>query len=663
MYKFLYTILIFIVIFAGCSSQNNNTQQTYVPDLKDDFYEAVNYAALSSWVIPENEKSKSVFTIMDDNIKERLKNITQQLVDNKSALKGSDEYNTAAFYETINDFETRNKSGLGLLQNDIDKIDKAANINEFLKALFEMEKKYSFKSLMNIDVMADYNDSNKYVYYSSVYTLLSKEQFNDENQIYKNHLKTLLTKLFTINGKTEQESAVIVDNVLNMMHDIASVSLSADEATNPDKTYNVSNFTKYAAALNNVITVEELSSLYGVTGDTTLIVTEIDAFNKTVEYVKEENLELLKNYVKSAVYYVTAQYTDMESLLAYNEYNNKINGVLESKSIDEINNKIINDTMNYELGRIYINQYFSDEIKNNIELMINNIKNIYKERINKLSWMSNDTKIKAVEKLDKMKYIVGVGEKSVWPQDIFKYQLDKKSEGGLAINNFLKIREAAHAYYLKEYENGSTVDKNILLNAPQVVNAYYDPVSNSINILPGIVQFPVYSKDMPLESNLGGLGAIIGHEITHAFDNQGALFDADGNYGTSWWQPEDEQEFEKLTKKVISYYDNYTINGQNVNGTLTLSENIADLGGMACITEYAVSNGLDLDKIYKSYASIWAIKDRPEYEAYKLIVDVHSPGKVRVNAVLSAIDNFYTTYDIKETDGMYKEPSIRPSIW
>ncbi|HIZ88932.1 MAG TPA: hypothetical protein H9804_03220, partial [Candidatus Mucispirillum faecigallinarum] len=248
----------------------------------------------------------------------------------------------------------------------------------------------------------------------------------------------------------------------------------------------------------------------------------------------------------------------MESLLAYNEYNNKINGVLESKSIDEINNKIINDTMNYELGRIYINQYFSDEIKNNIELMINNIKNIYKERINKLSWMSNDTKIKAVEKLDKMKYIVGVGENSVWPQDIFKYQLDKKSEGGLAINNFLKIKEAAHAYYLKEYENGSTVDKNILLDAPQVVNAYYDPVSNSINILPGIVQFPVYSKDMPLESNLGGIGSIIAHEITHAFDNQGALFDADGNYGTSWWQPEDEQEFEKLTKKVISYYDNYT---------------------------------------------------------------------------------------------------------
>ena len=526
-----------------------------------------------------------------------------------------------------------------------------------------MEKKYSLKSFMNIDVMVDYNDSNKYVYCSEVYTLISKEQFNDENQIYKNYLKTLLTKLFIINGKTEQEAVVIVENVLNMVHDIASVTLSADEATNPDKTYNVTNFTNYAAALNNVITVEELSSLYGVTGDTTLIVSEIDAFNKTIDYLKEENLELLKNYVKSAVYYATAQYTDMESLLAYNEYNNKINGILESKSIDEINNKIVNNIMKYELGRIYISQYFSDEIKNNIELMINNIKNIYKERINKLSWMSNDTKIKAREKLDKIKYIVGVGENSVWPQDIFKYQLDKKSEGGAAINNFLKIREAAHAYYLKEYQNGSKVDKNILSSAPQTVNAYYDPVSNSINILPDIVQFPIYSKDMPLESNLGGLGFIIGHEITHAFDNQGALFDADGNYGTSWWQPEDEQEFEKLTKKVISYYDNYTINGQNVNGTLTLSENIADLGGMACITEYAVSNGLDLDKIYKSYASIWAIKDRPEYEAYKLIIDTHSPGKVRVNAVLSAIDEFYTLYNIKETDSMYKEPSIRPSIW
>lgn len=526
-----------------------------------------------------------------------------------------------------------------------------------------MEKKYSLKSFMNIDVMVDYNDNNKYVYCSEVYTLISKEQFNDENQIYKNYLKTLLTKLFTINGKTEQESAVIVDNVLNMMHDIASVSLSADEATNPDKTYNVSNFTNYAAALNNVITVEELSSLYGVTGDTTLIVTEIDAFNKTVKYVKEENLELLKNYVKSAVYYVTAQYTDMESLLAYNEYNNKINGVLESKSIDEINNKIINDTMNYELGRIYINQYFSDEIKNNIELMINNIKNIYKERINKLSWMSNDTKIKAVEKLDKMKYIVGVGENSVWPQDIFKYQLDKKSEGGLAINNFLKIKEAAHAYYLKEYENGSTVDKNILLDAPQVVNAYYDPVSNSINILPGIVQFPVYSKDMPLESNLGGIGSIIAHEITHAFDNQGALFDADGNYGTSWWQPEDYAKFQELTYKVVAYYDNYTINGVHVNGEQTLGENIADLGAMSCVTEYAKNKGYDLDKVYKSYAKNWAIKTTPEYSNLLLAVDAHSPNKVRVNAVISAMDDFYTLYDIKETDGMYKEPSIRPSIW
>ncbi|MCI6475471.1 MAG: M13 family metallopeptidase [Mucispirillum sp.] len=563
----------------------------------------------------------------------------------------------------MNDFETRNKSGIGLLQNDIDKIDKAANINEFLKALFEVEKKYSLKSFMNIDVMVDYNDNNKYVYCSEVYTLISKEQFNDENQIYKNYLKTLLTKLFIINGKTEQEAVVIVENVLNMMHDIASVTLSADEATNPDKTYNVTNFTNYAAALNNVITVEELSSLYGVTGDTTLIVSEIDAFNKTIDYLKEENLELLKNYVKSAVYYATAQYTDMESLLAYNEYNNKINGILESKSIDEINNKIVNNIMKYELGRIYISQYFSDEIKNNIELMINNIKNIYKERINKLSWMSNDTKIKAVEKLDKMKYIVGVGENSVWPQDIFKYQLDKKSEGGLAINNFLKIKEAAHAYYLKEYENGSTVDKNILLDAPQVVNAYYDPVSNSINILPGIVQFPVYSKDMPLESNLGGIGSIIAHEITHAFDNQGALFDADGNYGTSWWQPEDYAKFQELTYKVVAYYDNYTINGVHVNGEQTLGENIADLGAMSCVTEYAKNKGYDLDKVYKSYAKNWAIKTTPEYSNLLLAVDAHSPNKVRVNAVISAMDDFYTLYDIKETDGMYKEPSIRPSIW
>ena len=148
-----------------------------------------------------------------------------------------------------------------------------------------------------------------------------------------------------------------------------------------------------------------------------------------------------------------------------------------------------------------------------------------------------------------------------------------------------------------------------------------------------------------------------------AFDNRGSLFDAHGNYGNSWWTAEDMAEYKKRQQKTIEYYNGYELNGVPVNGTLTLSENIADLGAVACITDYAVTNDLNLQSLYTAYAKIWAIKARPEYLANQLLIDIHSPGKIRANAVLSATDDFYTAFDIKETDGMYKPKEERPSIW
>lgn len=217
-------------------------------------------------------------------------------------------------------------------------------------------------------------------------------------------------------------------------------------------------------------------------------------------------------------------------------------------------------------------------------------------------------------------------------------------------------------YYHREYTAGNPVNKNIMVDAPQTVNAYYLPTANKIKILAGILQAPVYSIESSMEEKIGGVGTIIAHEITHAFDYSGSQFDENGNQA-NWWQETDRENFIKETQKIVNYYNGFNLNDQNINGSLTLSENIADLGAVACITEYALTNQLNLKDVYIAYTKLFAIKIRPEALLKQILTDVHSPAKIRVNAVLSATDEFYTAFDIKETDGMYIPKEERPSLW
>ena len=312
---------------------------------------------------------------------------------------------------------------------------------------------------------------------------------------------------------------------------------------------------------------------------------------------------------------------------------------------------------------MYAEKYVSGDIITNITKMVDDIRAVYRQRLNNLSWMGAETKAAAIDKLDKMQVVVGYDKNATWPQDLYVLYYTNKNEGGIYINNLLADAEAAMNYM---FENkAKPVNKNIISEAPQTINAFYSQQHNKIIILAGILQSPFYSKDATIEENIGGIGTIIAHEITHAFDSNGALFDANGNFnfGNSWWTAEDIDGYKKLQQKAIDYYNGFQIENQYVNGTLTLSENIADLGAVSCVTEYAKNNNYNLQAIYIAYARIWAIKARPEYLASQLLIDNHAPGKIRANAVLSATDDFYTAFDIKETDGMYKPKEVRPSIW
>lgn len=661
MKKILYVLTAALLLMYGCANEkDNNTSAAAAPDLKDDFYESVNYDQLSSWVIPADKSSISHLTNMIDTNYERLNGLIQQAVSSNPVKEtNKDEYNIKALYETAEDWEKRNISGFGDLQSYLDRIDGAVTIYDLLKINMEMNRTYGITPIFSISVGPDLNNAKIHSYYLGVNFALSRENWTSENDLFRSSFTEFLKNLWILNGTQPQEAEQIVNNVTSMMLEIAKMALTISESSNPEN-YNPCPMSDIPAKLNNSIKLDDLLQYYEAGAGDTVFVTDTGALNKLAEYLTENNLPLLKNYIKSLIYIQSSNVVGLESYKAYLAYSAQISGLTEIKSVEKSINEQLQNELFFELGRMYAAKYVSEEIQTNIRNMITDIQNIYRQRLSNLSWMSDETKAAALNKLDKMKVIVGYDETGVWPQDLYEFYYTAKNEGGIFINNILSAKKANTDYSFKS--KNEPVRNDILVEGPQTVNAFYSPTNNSIMILAGILQSPIYSIDASPEENAGGIGTIIAHEITHAFDNNGAKFDADGNFA-NWWQESDFQKFNELTKKAVAYYNTYEIKGYPINGTLTLSENIADLGAVSCITEYALNKEYDLSKVYTAYGKMWATKKTDASEISAILNDVHSPAKIRVNAVLSAMDKFYEIFDIQIGNGMYKAPEERPSIW
>lgn len=661
MKKILYVLTAALLLMYGCANEkDNNTSAAAAPDLKDDFYESVNYDQLSSWVIPADKSSISHLTNMIDTNYERLNDLIQQAVSSNPVKEtNKDEYNIKALYETAADWEKRNISGFGDLQSYLDRIDGAVTIYDLLKINMEMNRTYGITPIFSISVGPDLNNAKIHSYYLGVNFALSRENWTSENDLFRSSFTEFLKNLWILNGTQPQEAEQIVNNVTSMMLEIAKMALTISESSNPEN-YNPCPMSDIPAKLNNSIKLDDLLQYYEAGAGDTVFVTDTGALNKLAEYLTENNLPLLKNYIKSLIYIQSSNVVGLESYKAYLAYSAQISGLTEIQSVEKSINEQLQNELFFELGRMYAAKYVSEEIQTNIRNMITEIQNIYRQRLSNLSWMSDETKAAALNKLDKMKVIVGYDETGVWPQDLYEFYYTAKNEGGIFINNILSAKKANTDYSFKS--KNEPVRNDILVEGPQTVNAFYSPTNNSIMILAGILQSPIYSIDASPEENAGGIGTIIAHEITHAFDNNGAKFDADGNFA-NWWQESDFQKFNELTKKAVAYYNTYEIKGYHINGTLTLSENIADLGAVSCITEYALNKEYDLSKVYTAYGKMWATKKTDASEISAILNDVHSPAKIRVNAVLSAMDKFYEIFDIQIGNGMYKAPEERPSIW
>ncbi len=628
---------------------------------QDDYYEYVNENILNEIELSATDAHWDWFSELSAYVSEEMSDITRDLVDDgKDYPKGSSEQKIKDLYECVSDIDNRNETGLGELQPYMDAIRGAQTIDEYVAALAKLSGDYGFSSIVGgYSIMQDRMDSGKYaVYMMYADTLIGKEYIeNPESGEYVDLYLDYINDMLTEFGLSSDEAAAGTDEIETLLRDICSATLSTEQLYDPAITYNP--YTKkQLQQLYTNINVNDMLKALKIDGQSQYIVMDVGQAEKINSLLVEENLQALKDYSTFVMLNDIAEYSAQGYARLKEDMDNALYGITQRWDDERVYMNLTQDLLPWDFGEIYVERHFSESDKENVEEMIELILDEYEDIIMRQEWLSDATKQKAVRKLETMQIKIGYPDE--WPAAKDMMQVVPVSEGGSLISNMLTSMQVAIDDSLSKL--GEPVDKSEWEVTPQTINAYYSPQNNEIVFPAAILQYPFYSGRRDEASNLGGIGYIIAHEISHAFDSSGSLYDEYGNYNV-WWTDEEREEYDRLSQSIIDYYNGYEMMGIAVNGDLTLMENIADLGAVTCIAAIIGDDDEALDAAFGQMAYNWASEDTASYMMYLMNMDTHAPNKIRVNAVLSSCDAFYEVYDIDESDGMYVAPEDRVGIW
>lgn len=645
-----------------------NTNVITVADslrLQDDFYNVINKQWLNTAKIDTGKTSNSTFMEADKTLTEQKKQIIKDLLANeKSYSENSDEKKIINLYKNTLNMEARNKQGIEPIKKMIEEINNIKSTKDI--ANLNTESKIG-NPLLQIVCQVDLKDANKHALYIAPPTLSlgNSDEYvkpTENSKKVKGLVETYYINLLTLSGYTNDQAKAKVDNLFKFENMIAPSITGKEELSKNDNAIDE----QY-----NVYTLDQLDSLAPNLNIKTIIKNdEINNVNKVIltepkwlkslnDIYTEENLPIIKDYLEIINIGSAALYLGEDFEKAATAFNNAYLGSQGDIPQDEKAIDMVNSALGEPFGKIYIQKYFSDKVKNDVTDITNEVISTYKNRINNLNWMSATTKKSAIEKLDKLNIQIAYPDK--W-EDYSKLQIRSYEEGGSLWENIDNLTKFAHEKSICKLNE--PVDKTKFACPPQTINAFYNATSNTITVPAGILQGAFYDANASKEKNLGAIGAIIGHEVSHAFDNTGAKFDADGNLN-NWWTQEDYNKFEEKTKKVRAFYNEVKLdNGKNVNGDLTVGENIADIGGLACTLDIlSKMSNPDYKAFFESNATVWREINTNEYADYRLQYDAHSPNKVRNNIVLAQFNKFDETYGLKQGDKMYIKPEDRVQIW
>lgn len=652
-----------LTILVGCCegcAEKNIPVLIQDEKAKDDFYEYVNHDFLSYISLGNQSVQWTWFGELDASIHYQFKNLIQSAKEDPEAKKEEAICKILDLDACISDWDSRNRDGLWKLQSNLEKLEQCTSIEEYVDCLAETYAEYGLASLLGGYVVdADYLDSQQNaVYLLGADTLLGKEYYEDPDMASTVSMYTsYIEEMLTIYGVSEQEAKDKATQIQNFVKDLSLHSLAIEEYMNPQKTYHRYSKQELIRLFHNA-NYEQVLRIEGIDQVDTFIVREVEQATWVNSILKEENLELLKWYSIFVALNDMAQYASREYAVCHQKMENKLYGTRNDLDNEDEKLYLEEQILPWEFAQVYTKFFYQNCDIQNIEDLVEKIKAAYLDILKHQDWMSAETKKKAQTKLKKMGIKIGFPDDMEWY--LHEIEITPLEQGGSLIKNMLRYM---HKNVLSQKEKiGKPVNKQNWSMTPQTINAYYSPTNNEIVFPAAILQPPFYSDEYSLGKNLGGIGFIIAHEMSHAFDSNGSMYDEKGNVN-DWWSNEERKKYQSLGKNIIDYYQSYDVIGIPVNGELTLAENIADLGAMTCITHILEKDEAQLQEAFLQYASIWASKTSIWYQTYLLHSDCHAPNKVRVNAVLSSCDEFYQVYQIKPQDGMYKQRNRRVGIW
>lgn len=665
-----------LAVAAGCDSKKEAVMTSGI-DLTNldttavqgaDFYQY----ACGGWMKKHpltNEYSRfGSFDMLAENNREQLKGLIVEIAAGQNA-QGTIGQKIGDIYNLAMDSVKLNADGVTPIQADLEKIASVKDKSEIVPLMAELAHSGVFP-YFSFYVGADIMDSksNLFQLYQGGISLGEKEYYLDNDDVtvnIRNKYKEHIVKMFQLAGFDEAAAKKNMEAVMDIETRIAKASFSAVEQRNPAANYHKMSLDELKKEIPGIDWDAFLNGI-GVKGVTELSVSQVEPIKEVEKIINSLPVENQIAYMQWSLIDRAAGYLS-DDLVAQNFdfYGKTLSGKQTNQPRWKRAVSTVNGVLGEAVGQMYVEKYFPAAAKERMVQLVKNLQTALGERIRNLEWMGDSTKIKAIEKLNS--FYVKVGYPDKW-RDYTGLNIEKDSYWA----NVKRATEFELDYMLSKA--GKPVDRDEWGMTPQTVNAYYNPTTNEICFPAGILQYPFFDMNADDAFNYGAIGVVIGHEMTHGFDDQGRQFDKDGNL-KDWWTAEDAKRFEERAQVMVNFFDSIQVlPGLNANGSLTLGENIADHGGLQVSFQafknatkdapLPVKDGFTPEqRFFLSYAGVWAGNIRDEQIRLQTKSDPHSLGRWRVNGALPQIGAWYDAFGIKEGDPMYLAPEKRVSIW
>jgi putative endopeptidase len=634
----------------------------------DNFFDYANGTWIKNNPIPAKETRWGSFNVLAQGNIDKMLTLLGD-VSKDTHAKGSLEQRVGDLYASAMDTAGIEKMGYAPIKPELERVGKIADLNGVIKeAIFERTHGEG-SPLFGFSVDADAKHTTKNIgdLGQGGTTLPDRDNYlkvNPRNQKIQDAYKQYIVTLFTLTGTGSDEAAKNAATILGIETSLAKAQLSRVMLRDPKVTYNkftVAAFSKTTPHLNWVALLPELK----VPNQDSLLVDEPSFFKSEDSLLAATPVADWKVYLKWSILKGSASTLSSPFVQANFAFSSTISGQKVQTPRKERMARLVDGSEGELLGQLYVAKYFTPAAKAYMVGLVNNLKETLGERIKNLDWMSDETKARALKKL--AAFTVKIGYPDKW-QTYDGLVIDRNDFFG----NAKRVSQWRYDFMVSQINK--PVDKKRWGMSPPTVNAYYNPTNNEIVFPAGILQFPFFDFSADDAVNYGGIGAVIGHEMTHGFDDEGRQYDGDGTL-RDWWTAADADKFKQRTDKVVAQYNAFTVlDTMHVNGKLTLGENLADLGGINVAyaafkkTKEGQSgktiNGFTPDqRFFLSWAQVWRGSQRPEMAAQRLMTDPHSPEQFRANAPISNMDAWYNAFNIQPGDKMYKKPEDRIKVW